>query len=125
MDCCKYDAAKLEPAPAIADMDFCAAFCEKFQCSVEDFDKQVFWKSLYRHALPFAAFLCWANREFFQPDLDLIRSLASTTTLSEVKAEASFIRHDQRMQDGFLRRTLRIRISGRRLMNLACNTLPA
>lgn len=65
------------------------------------------------------------NREFFQPDLDLIHSLASTTTLSEVKAEASFIRHDQRMQAGFLRGTLRIRISGRRLADLACSTLLA
>src|SRR5207249_9771457 len=73
----------------------------------------------YRHALPSAAFLSWTNREFFRPDLDLIHSLASTTTFSEVKAEASFIRHDQRMQSGFLRGTLRIRISGRRLADLA------
>jgi hypothetical protein len=125
MDCSKYDGAQLEPTPAAADMDFRAAFCEKFRCSMEDFDKRVFWKCLYRHALPFAAFLCWTNRKFFQPDLELIRSLASTTTFSEVKAEASFIRHDQRMQDGFLRGTLRIRISGRRLADLACSTLSA
>jgi hypothetical protein len=92
---------------------------------MEDFDKRVFWKCLYRHALPLAALLCWTNKEFFQPDLDLIHSLAASTTFSEVKAEASFIRHDQRMQDGFLRHALRIRISGRRLANLACSTLSA
>jgi len=106
-------------------MDFRAAFCEKCQCSMADFDKRVFWKCLYRHALPLAAFLFWTNREFFQPDLELIRSLASTTTFSEVKTEANFIRHDQRMQGGFLRGTLRIRISGRRLAELACSTLSA
>ena len=92
---------------------------------MEDFNRRVFWKCLYRHALPLAAFLFWTNREFFRPDLELIQSLSSTTTFSEVKAEASFVRHDQRMQDGFLRGTLRIRISGRRLANLASTTLCA
>jgi len=92
---------------------------------MEDFNRRVFWKCLYRHALPLAAFLFWTNREFFRPDLELIQSLSSTTTFSEVKAEASFIRHDQRMQSGFLRGTLRIRISGRRLADLACSTLSA
>jgi hypothetical protein len=106
-------------------MDFRAAFCERYRCSMEDFNRRVFWKCLYRHALPLAAFLFWTNREFFRPDLELIQSLSSTTTFSEVKAEASFIRHDQRMQSGFLRGTLRIRISGRRLADLACSTLSA
>jgi hypothetical protein len=117
--------AKSEPTSVPVDIDFRAAFCERYRCSMEDFDRRVFWKCLYRHALPLAAFLCWTNREFFQPDIDLIHSLASTTTFSEVRAEASFIRHDQRMQSGFLRGTLRIRISGRRLAALACRTLSA
>ena len=117
------DDAKRDPAPLTAEMDFRAASCEKFQCSFEDFDRRVFWKCLYRHALPLAAFLLWAKREFFQPDLELIHSLATTTTFSEVRAEACFIRHDQRMQAGFLRGTLRIRISGRRLAVLAGSTL--
>src|SRR5262249_35501562 len=114
-----YLQANLAATPVRAELDFRTAFCKKFQCSREDFNERVFWKFLYRHALPFAASLGWMNREFFQPDLDLIHSLASTTTLSEVKAEASFIRHDQRMQAGFLRGTLRMRISGRRLADLA------
>src|SRR5580765_1691964 len=88
--------AELEPTPVTAEMDFGAAFCERYRCSMEDFDRRVFWKCLYPHALPLAAFLCWTNREFFRPDFDLIHSLASTTTFSEVRAEASFIRHDQR-----------------------------
>jgi hypothetical protein len=123
MACSRDDGAKWEPTPPAAELDFRSAFCKKFQCSMQDFDKRVFWKCLYRHAVPLAACLYWTKREFFQPDLELIRSLASTTTFSEVRAEASFIRHDQRMQEGFLRGTLRIRISGRRLANLACSTL--
>jgi hypothetical protein len=85
----------------------------------------VFWKCLYRHAFLPAAFLNRLNKKFFKPDFDLIHSLASTTTFSEVRAEASFIRYDQRMRCGLLRGALRVRISGRRLVRLASATLSA
>jgi hypothetical protein len=58
------------------------------------------------------------NPSFFSKDFLTIRQLGVATSLEEYAAEVNTFRSDNRRRGGFVRRTLRVRVSGRRLMEL-------
>lgn len=64
------------------------------------------------------------NPQFFACDFKTIRQLGVATSFEEYVAEVDSFRSENRRHGGFLRRTLRMRVSGRRLMDLLW-TLPA
>jgi hypothetical protein len=104
---------------------FREAFCQRFACSPEEFEKRVLWRALYRRSLPLSALVYSWNQRFFDLDLRTIRQLGLARSSEEFRAEIESFRFESRMQRGFLKRTLRLRISGKRLMQLLEEVAPA
>jgi hypothetical protein len=82
------------------------------------FEEDVFWRSLYPHARGFARLMWRFWPGYFQRDLELIRRLAVVTSGQEVRFEVDNFRY-QHPESGLFRRGLRLRVSGKRLINLA------
>jgi hypothetical protein len=98
---------------------FQEAFCNQNECSIEEFESRVFWRCLHRRALPLSAFAYLIKRTFFEPDFRTIRQLGVAKSFEEFGEEVNSFRSENRRHGGLLRRRLRMRVSGRRLMALA------
>ena len=109
----------MKDGPTQAPKNLQTAFCERYGCVPEEFEAKVFWRCLHRHALPVARVIWLCNREFFNPDLQAIRLLGSARSARELLAEVNSFRDDYPSRSRFLRESLRIRISGKRLLRLA------
>ncbi len=94
---------------------FREAFCERFACSPEAYENQLFWRCLYRRSLPLAWLVYLVNRRHFELDVQTIRQLAVARSMEEFRAELESFRYEYRMRGGLLRQ-LRVRVSGKRLM---------
>jgi hypothetical protein len=97
---------------------FRQGYCQSFNCPPEAFETSVFWRCLHRRAFPLSALMYYLNRDFFASDFQTIRQLGVAISFEEFAAEVDSFRNDNRRHGGFLRRNLRIRVSGRRLMEL-------
>ena len=104
--------------------NFREAFCRRFQCPQEEFEKRVFWRSLYRRSLPLAWALFAIRRRYFELDFRTIRQLGICRNAAEFRSELDSYRMEYRMERGFLRNTLRVRVSGKRLMALLGEVAP-
>ncbi|HVU25299.1 MAG TPA: hypothetical protein VHE13_14315 [Opitutus sp.] len=102
---------------------FREAYCTKHQCPPAEFAARVFWHTLYRHALFVAPLLIWLNYDFFSPDRSLIGHAGDATSVSRIRDEVRDYFWDSSNR-GWLRRTLRLRVSGQRLKNLSRQYLP-
>ncbi|MBI5478009.1 MAG: hypothetical protein HY906_04090 [Deltaproteobacteria bacterium] len=103
---------------------FREACCERFGVGPEAFEDAVLRHCLYPHARPVARLLRRrARRGYFDPDLDLIRAVAECTGLSAMAATLNVHRYHH-ADAGFWRGLLRVRLSGRRLMDLGAELLP-
>ncbi len=82
------------------------------------FEDDVFWRSLYPHARIFARIvrLIWSG--YFQRDMELIRRLGTLNSANEVRFEIDNYRY-QHPEYGLFRRGFRLRVSGKRLIQLA------
>ena len=100
------------------EASFCDLFCRATQCSPEDFDNRVFWLCIYPHAVLPARLIGRVNRDYFKQDLELIERIKHLSKSKEVELELERFRYSRGSQ-GFLRGVLKMRISGRRLMDLA------
>jgi hypothetical protein len=99
-------------------------YCEANKCTPEEFSGKVFWQCLYRHAWPFVPFLMLLNSKYFDADKEMIREIRNARKMSQVWEEvrAYFVnpRHV-----GWMRRRANIRLSARRVINLAREYLPS
>jgi len=78
----------------------------------------VLWRCLPPHHL-FIGMIRWRlTRNYFDKDIELIRSVASCTTAIEVRREIEYQRATGQNK-GFQRGVLRARVSGQRLLDLA------
>jgi len=100
------------------------AFCQVTGCGAEDFEIRVFWRCLHRRSLAISALIYLMRPTYFSFDFQTIRQLGVATSFEEFGAEIDSFRSDNRRHGGLLRRTLRVRVSGRRLMDLIA-LLPA
>jgi hypothetical protein len=98
-------------------------FCERFSCPVEQFEKRVLRRALHRRTL--ALLVHAISPRFFDLDFRTIRQLGVACSSEEFRAEIDSFRFESRTQRGFLKRTLRLRISGKRLMHLLNQLSPA
>lgn len=98
-------------------------YCEKHQCSPEQFGRRIFWRCLYPHARPLAPLFLLLNYEYFAADRALISCVADAVTMKRVRDEVRDYFWDSNNR-GWLRRTVNIRLSGQRLKNLARLYLP-
>lgn len=100
---------------------FADAFAAQFQCSSADFKPAAFRRCLYRRAWLLAWLL---PRRFFEADWVLLDAAASATSVEQV---VQTIRNFCRLQAGgeTIRHRLKLRLSGRKLIALATQLLPA
>jgi hypothetical protein len=98
-------------------------FCEAHGCSSADFSRKLFWKCLHRHAIPLAPFILLFNSDYFTPDRELITELRRVRKMNDVWEEVRqyFINPRHR---NWWRSKANIRISARRLIELARDYLP-
>ena len=78
-------------------------------------------KVLHRRVLPLAWLILRLRPSFFAPDFQILRHFGSLTRKSNFYSDALDVRNDYaRLQaSGFLRRSLKMRISGQRLLKVA------
>lgn len=103
--------------------NFREAVCQKFGCSVESYADTVLSHCLYSHARIPAILLKTLDPEYFRTDYKLIDELGHCTTARQAKSRVNHYRF-YGSADTFLARRLRIRVSGRRILELAADLLP-
>jgi hypothetical protein len=101
---------------------FKEAACERFNCSQERYEHRLFWYGLHRLALPVAVFIRWLDREFFldlfQEDFDFLREIGSVKDPEVFQVELDRFYGRNVRDKGWIRGTLSIRVSGKRLRRL-------
>jgi hypothetical protein len=99
-------------------------FCEANKCTPAEFPRRVFWKCLYRHAVPLAPLLLVVWPKYFAPDKQLIMDVRRADKMNHVWEEVRQYFADS-VGRPWLRRKGNVRISARRLINLAREYLPS
>lgn len=98
-------------------------YCAKHRCTVQQFQRRLFWQGLYPHARLLAGPIRLLHRRFFTADEALVRLVAEATTMRSVREEVRDYFWDSNNR-GWLRRVANIRVSGQRVKNLARRYLP-
>lgn len=104
-------------------MTFRAAFCRRMGCGEAGFERALFWRGLYRHALPVAWVLRVFSPRFFREDLDFIRHLGTDATMSEVNEDIDRYLYGNRVRRHWLRTGFNIRLDHHRIAALASSLL--
>jgi len=104
--------------------NFKEAYCAAYRCKPENFDHQVFWKCVYRRALPLTVVIWVVERRMFQPDLEVIRALGSASNAVELQAVMGEFDNRCRLERSIRRAMFRMRVSGARLSPLFSGLLP-
>lgn len=99
------------------------AYCARHGCPPEQFARRLFWEALYRHAVVAAPLLLWLNYDYFSPDRSLIVHAGDATSVARIREEVRDYFWDSSNR-GWLRRTLKLRISGQRLKQISRRYLP-
>jgi len=102
---------------------FQEAFCARYRCPAAQFPDRAFRRCLYPHAVPLALVLRRLAPAFFREDLQLIQQLGLDQDLEEVDAALSDFQYVNRARRHWLRTGLKIRLSGRRVRELAADLL--
>jgi hypothetical protein len=110
--------SEMQPTRPLWPKNFKEAFCERYRCSPDMYENQVFWRCLYRHALPVAALIYWFNPEFFKEDFDLIREIDKMNSPEVFRSELNFFYGRNLRDKSWIRRTFYIRLSAKRLLKL-------
>ncbi len=96
---------------------FAELYCEQHQIPPENFRQAVFWRSLARRAWLLAPFIFLLKRDFFAADFEFVARIGRVTTAGQLREELNNFRPHP-WHDPFLRRVLKIRVSGRRAARL-------
>jgi len=99
------------------------AVCAAFGCAPEEYPEKVFRLCLHEHARPLAHLLRKVNPEIFRPDFELIEQVSAAKSLPELCHEVNQHRYLEANSTGCLRRALRLRLSGARLVRLGSKLL--
>ncbi len=86
---------------------------------MERFTSDLFNHAIYRRSLPLTLLVWRFHPEFFNPEFDLLRELAAVTTRQAFRKEVEEYRYDVRRQANWWKNTLRLRISGQRVLRYA------
>jgi hypothetical protein len=100
------------------EVEFRQLFTERFGCSAEEFEERVFWRALFRHALPFAWLISRLKPSFFREDYDLLREVATARNTGEVVSELNRFYGRNARDKSVLRTELHLRVSGKRVLRL-------
>jgi len=97
---------------------FKSCFCERFGCPDSEYEERALKKCLYLHARCLAPVLRLFRPDFFAKDSSFVDYLGKTTERRDATSEVLSFQDSNRAR-GFLRKTLRIRASGRKASVLA------
>ena len=98
-------------------------YCERFNCPPQEFRERVFWQCVPPQAAGLAQLIRPMKGGLFEPDWELIEQVADSTSLEEVHAEIEAFRYHH-PPTGVMRKVLRVRVSGKRLLRLGAKVLP-
>jgi len=98
------------------DVEFRQLFSEKWGVEAEQFEHKLFYKCLFRHALPFAWLLQKCDKDFFREDFGMLRDVASARNTDEVICEVNRFFGRNARDKSFLRTVLFLRVSGKRVL---------
>lgn len=101
---------------------FAESFCAQKQIAPEQFAREVFGRSLYRRALWLKWLLPLLKKNYFTADFDLIYGVERLRRLRDFATEAERF-NEHPANRGWLRRTLCLRVSTKRLRALIRDTL--
>ena len=97
---------------------FREAFCERFGCDTSSYERKMFWRCLYRHAVPFAALIYRINPGFFKEDFDAIREMGLAVNSAMFNHDVNLFYGRIQRHAGFLRGSLHLRASGHRMLRM-------
>ena len=100
------------------EMTFRELYCKKFSVPLDKYEKALFRHSLYRRTWPFYYLLKWWNKDYFEEDLLVIEELAQLRNLECFEPEVGRFYGRMQRSKSFLRRRLKLRISGERLIQV-------
>lgn len=107
----------------MSSLTFGECFCQKNNIPPEQFARAVMCRVLYRRTLAVRWLLPLLSRNYFSADFDLIYGVERLRRLRDFAAEAERF-NEHPANRGWLRRTLRLRVSTTRLRSLIRETLP-
>lgn len=93
-------------------------YCAASDCLPEEFEGKVLRACLHRPAAGWAIVLGWLFPRHFDPDRELVKEAGKARSLREIEEELHAYRLDARNRSWWRRRA-RVRISARRLRQLA------
>jgi hypothetical protein len=102
---------------------FSECFCAKHNIPPEKFARAVFRLSLYRRTYFFRWLLPLISQNYFAADFDLVYGVERLRRMRDFVSEAEHY-NEHPGNRGFLRRTLRLRVSTTRLKAIIRETLP-
>jgi hypothetical protein len=113
-----------EPVEAEWPRSFRHACCDWFGCTEAGYESALFWQCLFRHALPIAWIIRRFEPGFFREDFDLIHEVGAMTRPEIFRSEVNYFYGRNLRCKRWLRRVLRVRISGGRLLRLQRQLFP-
>ena len=100
------------------EMEFRQLFSQKSGTAAEHFERKLFYKCLFRHALPFAWVLERLSPNFFREDFEMLRDVATARNTDEVICELNRFYGRNARDKSFLRPLFYLRISGKRVLRI-------
>ena len=94
-------------------------FCETFQCPPEKYEARALRRLLHDHAKFLLLLPRRTSSSVFRDDFKLLRDLGEAVDFREVAAMMDEFRLSTVLHRNLLRRTLKIRLSGRKIIRLA------
>jgi hypothetical protein len=98
-------------------------FCMKHVIRPERFEREVFWRCVHDRGAWLARMILMVHPGFFRRDLALIREIGGMMSLDQVKDALQRFHKETQESGGFLRRKLKVRLSGERLLRLTAEIL--
>lgn len=110
---CKFRTLVIDPS------SFRALFCARHRCRDHAYERALFWRGLYPHAVPLAALIRLFAPDFFHDDRALIADLGRDLTMEEVADDLDRFEYGNRVRRHWLRTGFRIHLSSHRVARLA------
>ncbi len=104
---------------------FREAYVERFQCSPEDFERDLLRRGLHRRALPLRWLIQAVMPGYFELEFHTLRYLGNARSSEQFRAELDSYRSEYRGHGGVLRNVFGVRLSGKRLMDVLVEVSPS
>ena len=98
--------------------DLRSAFCARYRCSPENFERKAFRKGLPFHATMLCSLLGGRNHARFQNDLEILRTIGEASDLDQLNRALDEMWSLNEMNRDWFRKLLRLRLSTERIQSV-------